>query len=580
MKKDLFNFLTFPLKHLSRYTFRYCIYCLIKIINVVLLVIQPFVWAQVLQDIYSPDKSTVLCHILQFVTIEIAQVASVYFGELSQNHLEQGMITDLKGMMISAVVNFKMSVINKAKVGEFVSKFHSDVVAIVEFWNKHMPNFVFELIKVIVMAVIISLVDFKLFLIITVILAIFSFVFISFGKEIQKRYSEFRKVADVYFSNMHETINNIREIKNLGIKKRTVNHSCEIFEDIRKGELSYNDLGVTSQFVTGAINTVLILVVLLYSAHLVICGNMTAVKFVVFFSYVSRFSLSVKDISRINTKLQQGRISYNRIDGILFDSNNFETCTNAQESIDDINTIEFKDVGFSYDKENEVLKGLTFEIRDKSICAIVGPSGNGKSTLLNLLSRLYEDYSGEIKTNGIEIKSISENCYRKFVSRVFQEPLLFNMSIKDNLLISSKDVSMNKVKEICKRVGIHSFIEYLPQGYETIVNENSNNLSVGQKQRLAIARSLLSDAKVLLFDEVTSALDNETQEIVLKTINECRENHIMIVVSHKIANIITSDKIIVLEDGGIAGIGTHNELLKSCELYNTLYSKECEKSTT
>ena len=185
---------------------------------------------------------------------------------------------------------------------------------------------------------------------------------------------------------MHETINNIREIKNLGIKKRTVNHSCEIFEDIRKGELSYNDLVVTSQFVTGAINTVL-----LYSAHLVICGNMTAVKFVVFFSYVSR--LSVKDISRINTKLQQGRISYNRIDGILFDSSNFETCTNAQESIDDINTIEFKDVGFSYDKKNEVLKGLTFEIRDKSICAIVGPSGNGKSTLLNLLSRLYEDYS-------------------------------------------------------------------------------------------------------------------------------------------------------------------------------------------
>lgn len=576
--KELLNFLTFPVKYLSKYTLRYCIYCLVRIVNLVLLVIQPFVWAQVLQDIYSPDKSNVTFHIFFFAAIEIAQVASVYGSELFQNHLNHGMITEVKGMMINSVVNFKMSVISKTKVGEFVSKFHSDVVAIVEFWNIHMPNFAFESIKLIVMSVIIARVDFVLFLTIVVILVIFALVFLKYGKEIQGRYTEFRKVADVYFSNMHETMNNIREIKNLGIKKKTVDHSCAIFEEIRKGELSYNDLGVTSQFITGSINTILILVVLLYSAHLVITGSMTAVKFVVFFSYVSQFSSSVKDISRINAKLQQGRVSFRRIDGILFDSNNFETCIIADKTIDNIKTIEFNNVSFAYDKDANILNDLSFTIKDNSIFAIVGPSGNGKSTLLNLVSRLYEDYKGEIKTNQVEIRSISENCYRKFVSRVFQEPLLFNMSIKDNLLISNDNPSMDQVVEVCKRVGIHSFIDSLPQGYDTIINENSNNISVGQKQRLAIARSLLSGAKVLLFDEVTSALDNETQEIVLKTIAECRKNHILIVVSHKIANIISSDMIIVLENGRITGMGTHNELMESCELYNTLYSRECERN--
>lgn len=577
--KELLNFLIFPVRYLSKYALRYCIYCLVRIINLGLLVIQPFVWAQVLQDIYSPDKSKVTFHIFLFVAIEIAQVASVYGSDLFQNNLNYGMITDVKAMMINAVVNFKMSVISKTKVGEFVSKFHSDVVAIVEFWNNHLPNFVFESIKLIVMSVIIACVDFVLFLIIAVILVIFALVFSKYGKEIQGKYTEFRKVADVYFSNMHETMNNIREIKNLGIKKKTVEHSSAIFEEIRKGELNYNDLGVTSQFVTGAINTILILVVLLYSAHLVITGSMTSVKFVVFFSYVSRFSFSVKDISRINTKLQQGRVSYRRIDEILFDSNNFETCITAAKTIDNINTIEFKNVSFAYDKDTNILNNLSFTIEDNSIFAIVGPSGNGKSTLLNLLSRLYEDYEGEIKANQVEIRSISENCYRKYVSRVFQEPLLFNMSIKDNLLISNNNHSIDQVVEVCERIGIHSFISSLPQGYDTIINESSNNISVGQKQRLAIVRSLLSDAKVLLFDEVTSALDNETQEIVLKTIDECRKNHILIVVSHKIANIVSSDKIIVLEDGKIVGMGTHNELMESCELYNTLYSKECERNT-
>jgi len=576
MKGKIAVFLVFPTKYLLKYLFHYILYFVVKLFSLFLLVFQPFIWAYVLQDIYSPDKSFLMDHIYLFAAIEFAQVSIFFISDLLQNKLDFGMITDIKAMMIRAIIDFKMSVINKAKVGEFVSKFHSDVVTVVEFWNTHFPSFVIESLKMIVMSLVIAFVDFRLFLLIVLIMFVFAFVFAKYGKEIQKRYYEFRKVADIYFSNMHETMNNIREIKNLGIKKKAVNRSCDIFEQIRKGEMNCGNLGASSQFVTDAINTLLLLVVLLYSARLVINGDMTAVKFVVFFSYVSRFSTSVKDISRINTKLQQGRVCFERIEGILFDADNFEEHFNASIDISDtdINKIEFKNVSFSYDKDIDVLRHISFSIEGNSILAIVGPSGNGKSTLLNLLSRLYADYNGEIIFNSTEIREISENSYRNCVSRVFQEPLLFNMSIMNNLTITDDHIPMDKVIDVCKSVGIHSFIESLPQGYDTIVNENSNNLSVGQKQRIAIARSLLTNAKVLLFDEITSALDNETQEIVLKMIEENRSNHIFVVVSHKISNIISSDKIIVLDMGKIVGVGKHEGLLKNCKIYKTLYSME------
>lgn len=141
-------------------------------------------------------------------------------------------------------------------------------------------------------------------------------------------------------------------------------------------------------------------------------------------------------------------------------------------------------------------------------------------------------------------------------------------------MIAADDITREEIVEVCKSVDIHSFIESLPEGYDTIINENSNNISVGQKQRIAIARSILTGAKVLLFDEVTSALDNETQEIVLRMMENIRHNHILIIVSHKISNIISADKIIVLNSGEIVGIGKHDELMSNCQLYSTLYEME------
>ena len=574
MNKVLKKLIFFPTTHLSQYWLKYSCYILMKVFNLITYIVQPFIWAYVLQNIYSDERKDIFAYIILFILVEFFQILSFYVCELLQNKLNFGMVTDLKGMMIEAVVNFKLSVINNTKVGEFVSKFHSDVVAIVDFWNVHLPNFLLESLKLLVMSIIIAFVDVKLFLTIMGIMVVFSVVFLKYGEHIQRRYTDFRKVADVYFANMHETMNNIREIKNLGLKNYSVNKSKDIFEKIRLGELSYNDLGVTSQFVTGSINTILLFVVLMYSALLVINGDMTTVKFVVFFTYVSRFGMSVKDISRINTKVQQGIVCFERVDDILSRDDNFEIDTQSGNEINEINCIKFENIKFSYNKDQNVLDNISCTIEPNTITAVVGPSGNGKSTFLNLLSRLYTDYDGDIFLGDMEIRRINENSFRKMVTRVYQEPLLFNMSIKDNLKLSGTDISDEMIMAVCKDVCLDSYIESLPNKYDTIINENSNNISVGQKQRLAIARSLLTGAKVLLLDEITSALDNETEDAILSLLERIKKDHTIIVVSHKITNIINSEQIIVINDGKVEGNGTHNDLIKTCNTYRRLYEME------
>ena len=574
MFSKIISLIRFPVKHLQGYALRYTLYIISKICLLAVFIFQPFAWAYVLSSIYELNSSKVYRNIVILLVCYALQLILSFADEKLKNSIKYGMVTDVKTIMINSVVNFKMGVINNTKVGEFVSKFHSDVVEAVDFWVDYFPNFIIEICKIVVIGILISIVDINLFCIIVIVSIVFAFVFLKFGKEIRRRYTEFRKTADIYFSNMYETMNNLKEIKNLGLKKYSSAKSAEIFDDIRLGELNCNDLSALSQFVTSLIDVLIIFTVLFWSAHLVLSHTMSVTKFVVFFTYATQFSSSIKEVSRANSKIQQSSVSFERINNIMFDMSLQEVHVNELHMDNSIDTIRLKDVKFSYDGDNITLDHINTTIVKNTLTAIVGPSGNGKSTVLHLLNRLYESYGGEILINGIEQRTISESDFRKKVTRVFQEPLLFNISVEDNLRIICPSASHEDIADCCRQTGIHEFIMSLQDGYSTIINENSNNISVGQKQRIAIARALLSGAEVLLFDEITSALDNEAQLIITNTIQSIRNNKTIIMVSHKISNITDADKIIVLSNGSIEAEGTHEELLLTCELYKNLFLLE------
>ena len=235
----------------------------------------------------------------------------------------------------------------------------------------------------------------------------------------------------------------------------------------------------------------------------------------------------------------------------------------------------FKNVSFKYrDDEGYTLKDLNLKLETNKKIAIVGKSGNGKSTIFNLLLRYFDVTEGIITIDGIDIKNLKEKSLRNNISIIRQAPFIFNMSIMDNFRLLRENVSLEEVRKYCKQAYIDDYIMSLPKKYKTIIGEGGINLSGGQKQRLAIARTLMLNTKIILFDEATSALDNESQEYIKKTIDSLVKDHTIIIVAHRLSTIIDADIIHVIDKGRLIASGNHEELLKNSNIYRKLYQSE------
>ena len=235
--------------------------------------------------------------------------------------------------------------------------------------------------------------------------------------------------------------------------------------------------------------------------------------------------------------------------------------------------IEFKNLKFKYDSNN-LFENLNFKIDCNKMVAIVGKSGEGKSTILKLINKSYNASDGEILIDGYNINTLSESTIRNNISVVSQSPYIFNLSIKENIRLANPKASDQDIEEVCKKAQLHDVIIEMQDGYETIVGENGVILSGGQKQRLAIARALIKKSRIILFDEATSSLDNNNQEKIKNIIRNLSKDHTVIIVAHRLSTIIDSDFILVLNDHEIIDSGTHDELIKKCLEYRNLYEIE------
>ena len=269
--------------------------------------------------------------------------------------------------------------------------------------------------------------------------------------------------------------------------------------------------------------------------------------------------------------IREVSICVDRVNSILnYKSNNLISYGNIyNDNIDGI--IEFNNVRFGYNKK-EIIKGISFKINSNSLTAIVGQSGTGKTSIINLLLRLYKPSSGEILIDGVNIYDYSKDIYKSNVSVVNQKPFIFNMSIRKNL--DFVDTNINNQIEACKRVGIHDFIVSLPKGYNTILRENATNISGGQKQLISLARTLLSKSEILLFDEITASLDPDTSSNIDTILKDLKKDHTIIMITHKPELMKKADRIIVLNEGKIVGDGTHKQLLESNEYYRALQTRK------
>ena len=294
--------------------------------------------------------------------------------------------------------------------------------------------------------------------------------------------------------------------------------------------------------------------------------------------YIYRFTWLIDNLTSMNRMYQKLFVSLRRIneitDNTLYNDDEFGL-VNIKSPV---GKITFDNVTFNYPNEEITLKNLSVVFETGKKIAIVGRSGQGKSTLFNLITRIFDTEDGNIYLDDVNIKDLTEESLRRNISVIRQEPFLFNRTIKDNFKVVKPNITLKEIKKYCKMAYLDDYIESLPNKYNTKLGEGGVNLSGGQKQRLSIARALAKESKVILFDEATSALDNESQSYIKKVIDDLVKNHTIIIVAHRLSTIVDADVIYVVDKGRISDSGTHKELLDKSKVYKTLYENEDKES--
>lgn len=459
-------------------------------------------------------------------------------------------------------------------VGEFINRLYTDPDRIMELLQK-----LIRLVCKALVVVVVLIVSFKISLLLGCEILIFGFImgFISFKffPKIKKTQESIKKESDNYVKVATENITGIREIKSLGIKKNIENNIFNILDNlfshnkkIKKYEVIYYSLNNLTYFI-------LQFIILFTAGYYTVTGKIAYSLFIVLETYIWRIDEVVESISDFGVNYNKVTVSLKRISEIvnnkLYDDEKFGDVVLENVKGD----IQFSNVKFRYSEDEDyTLKGLNLKIVPNKKIAIVGRSGNGKSTLFNLLLRYFDATSGNITIDGVNICDLTEEDLRKNISIIRQTPFLFNLSIFDSFKLVKEDVTLEEVRKYCKEAYIDSYIMSLPDKYDTIIGEGGINLSGGQKQRLAIARTLLLNTKIILFDEATSALDNESQDYIKKTIDNLVKDHTIVIVAHRLSTIVDADVINVIDKGKLESTGTHEELLKKSKVYKNLYSNE------
>ena len=384
-----------------------------------------------------------------------------------------------------------------------------------------------------------------------------------------------RKVEqDKYTSIVNESIRGIREIKTLGVKDNLIKNVISCIKRIFNKSNEEIDIQKEFNFVVRVLRSTLEVLVFITCVVLLYFKVVTLTFFIAMTYYVYRFMWLIENINSFTQTYQKLYVSLTRVNEIM-ENRLYKDDEFGSKKLNNINGIlEFKNVTFNYPNEDNVLNDFNLRLEPNKKIAIIGKSGQGKSTLFNLLTRIFDVKDGEILLDGINIKNLDEQTLRKEISVIRQEPFIFNRTILENFKLVDSKIKLKDVRKYCKMSYLDDYIMSLPKKYNTLLGEGGVNLSGGQKQRLAIARTLAKNSKIILFDEATSALDNNSQAFIKETIDNLVKDHTVIIVAHRLSTIIDADVIYLVDKGRVVASGTHEELIKSNLTYQNLYKSE------
>ena len=522
---------------------------------------------------FGEDKLATLNFAVAAV-LAIALVGAVcsYIEKYMTTSVGQWVSHDLRRLLYSHIQRLSLAQHAENRSSDLVSRVTSDVDAIQTFINSALLGSIVSVLTLIGMVGVMLYINWKFTLIaLSVVPALFVVVYYltrrikEASREVRKKESELMSVAE-------EALTSERVVKAFSRE----DYEVQRFETQSLGnvEISLKARSLKAKLtplveILVAVGTCLVLA---YGTRLALRGTISAGVLVVFLLYLGRMYKPMRDLSKMTDTVSKATVGYERIQDVLEIESHMRDLPHSRKAPPFKGKIELEDVSFAYDGDNKVLKNVSFQIQPGQVAAFVGPSGTGKTTIVNLIARFYDPVSGKVKIDGEDVRRYKLKSLREQISFVLQDTLLFRATVWENIAYGKPDASPSEVRQAAQRANADEFIRNMPDGYDTLVGERGLSLSGGQRQRIAIARAVIRKSPILILDEPTSGLDASAEQTVLEALNRLMEKRTCVVISHHLDTIRHADVIFVVKDSEIVEHGSHEQLLAAGGEYASLYA--------
>ena len=526
------------------------------------------------------DQALILIIPILIIIAFATKGVSLYIAKVLMIGVSEEVRKDLQCDMLRNLISADTKLIDEKHTGKFISTLTNDVSHITNLVSVGILNLFKDSLTLVGLLFVMFFQNWKLALIAIIMIPLATLAARTLGKRIGKVATEQMLKAGILNTYLIEIFKNHKLIKIFQKETYENNRADKFINDVKEKTKKIATVYVRSSPIMETLTGIMIAILIFYSGKLVLKNEIDVNNF---FSFLAAMMLAyqpVRSLATLNITIGQGLSAATRILPVIDEKSKLIENTDDSEININNGNIEFKNIIFKYkeDKEGNVLDSVDLQMLGGKMTSIVGHSGAGKSTILNLIPRFYDAISGDIQIDNQSIYKSTINSLRKNISLVSQDTTLFDDTIRNNIAYANLDASQEEIEEAAKHSFASEFIEKLPQKYETIIGENGTRLSGGEKQRLSIARAMLKKSQIILLDEATSSLDAETENKIQEAINFLTKNRTTIVIAHRLSTILNSDKIYVIDSGKVAGEGTHEELLINSTVYKNFYEKQIRKN--
>ena len=524
------------------------------------------------------DQSLIILIPLMIIIAFTTKGLSLYFAKATMIGVGESIKKRLQYDMLDNLVGTDTQIIDKKHSGKFISNITYDVTHITHLLSNAILTLFKDSLTLFGLLVVMFLQNWKLALISIVMIPLASISAKTLGKRVSKVTTEAQQKSGFLSTYLVELFKNHKLMKIFQKEEYEKNRADRYLSELKEKNQKIQTVYVRMSPIMETLTGIMIAILIYYSGLLMSKGELDISNF---FSFLAAMMLAyqpVRSLSTLNMVLNQGLSAASRILPIIDQENKIKDTPGAKPIKIENSNIKFKDVNFAYEIENEkTLNSINLEFKGGKMTSLVGHSGSGKSTIMNLIPRFYDLQSGNIFIDGQSIHEIKIESLRAQISMVSQETTLFDDTIKNNIKYANENATDDEIYEVARLSYCEEFIKNLPNKFETLIGENGVRLSGGEKQRLSIARAMMKKSSIILLDEATSSLDSETETKIQNALKILTKNKTTVVIAHRLSTILNSNNIYVVNAGKIIDSGKHEDLMTNCELYKSFYEKQIQK---